>query len=107
MDDEDAGESEAVFATLPTDFAPAQVRDSELAAALTTFWLNIPLRVSTSCSTPYVGRRLALTSALFSDERRQSSLEQSYRGFCERCGTPGDCLALFDDGPHLHAEDQA
>ncbi|WP_052518979.1 hypothetical protein [Archangium violaceum] len=105
-DDEDTGEGEAVFANLPTDFQPVQVSDSELTAALTTFWLQVPLRVSTSCPPLYVGRRLALASTPLSGEAWQSDLARSYGRFCERRGTPGDCLTLFDDGPHLQASDK-
>jgi hypothetical protein len=105
-DDEDTGEGEAVFASLPTDFPPVQVSDSELTASLATFWLNIPLRVSTSCPPLYVGRQLALASTPLSGEAWQSELARSYGRFCERRGTPGDCLTLLDDGPHLQANDK-
>ena len=104
--DEGTGEGEAVFSNLPTDFQPVQVSDSELAAALTTFWLQVPLRVSTSCPPLYVGRKLALASAPLSGEAWQSDLAQSYGRFCQRRGTPGDCLTLFDDGPRLQANDK-
>jgi hypothetical protein len=105
-DDEDTGEGEAVFSTLPTDFQPVRVSDAELNAALATFWLEVPLRVSTSCPPLYVGRKLALASAPLSGEAWQSDLAQSYGRFCERRGTPGDCLTLFDDGPRLQANDK-
>ncbi|QRO00696.1 hypothetical protein JRI60_17515 [Archangium violaceum] len=105
-DDEDTGEGEAIFSNLPTDFQPVRVSDSELAAALTTFWLQVPLRVSASCPPLYVGRKLALASAPLSGEAWQSGLAQSYGRFCERRGTPGDCLTLFDDGPRLQADDK-
>jgi hypothetical protein len=104
--DDDTGEGEAVFPTLPTDFQPVQVSDAELSAALTTFWLQIPLRVSTSCPPLYVGRKLALATTPLNGEAWQSNLAQSYGRFCERRGTPGDCLTLFDDGPHLQANDK-
>ncbi len=100
-DEGDTGEGEAIFSKLPTDFAPVRVSDAELSAAMTTLWLNIPLRVSASCPPLYVGRRLALASAPLSGEAWQSDLAQSYGRFCERCGTPGDCLTLFEDGPRL------
>jgi hypothetical protein len=105
-EDEDPGEGEAVFSHLPTDFQPVRVGDSEFTAALTTFWLHVPLRVSTSCAPLYVGRKLALASVPSSGEAWQSDLAQSYRRFCERRGTPGDCLTLFDDGPRLQADDK-
>jgi len=105
-DDEDSGEGEAVFSNLPTDFQPVRVGDSDFTAALTTFWLQVPLRVSTSCPPLYVGRKLALASVPSSGEAWQSDLAQSYGRFCERRGTPGDCLTLFDDGPRLQADDK-
>jgi hypothetical protein len=102
----DGGQGEAVFAKLPTDFAPVQVSDSEVTAALTTLWLNMPLRVATSSPRLYVGSRLALASTPLSGEAWQSDLARSYGQFCERCGTPGDCLTLFDDGPHFQDDDK-
>jgi len=105
-DDGDRGEDGVVFANLPKDFAPVRVGASELTAALTTLWLNVPMRVSTSRSPLYVGRRLLLASAPLSGEAWQLDLARSYGRFCERRGTPGDCLTLFDDGPHLQANDR-
>ncbi|MGZ3458665.1 MAG: SitA5 family polymorphic toxin [Archangium sp.] len=99
-------QGEAFFTALPTDFAPVQVSDSELAAALTTLWLNMPLRVSTSRPPLYVGRRMALASMPLRGEAWQSDMAQSYGRFCERCGTPGDCLTLFEDGPRLQDDDK-
>jgi hypothetical protein len=101
---EDQGE--AFFARLPTDFAPVQVSDAEFSAAMTTLWLNMPLRVVASHPPLYVGRRLALASAPLSGEAWQSDLARSYGLFCERCGTPGDCLTLFEDGPRLQDDDK-
>jgi hypothetical protein len=100
------GQGEAFLARLPTDFAPVRVSDSELTAALTTLWLNMPLRVATSGGPLYVGRRLALASAPLSGEAWQSGLARSYGQFCERYGTPGDCLTLFEDGPRLQDDDK-
>jgi len=105
-DDEDTGEGEAIFSSLPMDFPSVQVSDSELTASLATFWLHIPLRVSASCPPLYVGRQLALASTPLNGEAWQSELARSYGRFCERRGTPGDCLTLFDDGPHLQANDK-
>jgi len=104
--DEGVDTGEAVFSNLPTDFQPVQVSESELTAVLTTFWIHFPLRVSTSYHPLYVGRKLALASAPLSGESWQSDLAQSYGRFCQRRGTPGDCLTLFDDGPHLQATDK-
>ncbi|MFY0567887.1 hypothetical protein ACN28E_29215 [Archangium lansingense] len=103
---DEAGAGEAVFATLPTDFTPVRVGDSELTAALTTFWLNLPSRVATSRPPLYVGRQLALVSSPSSDNEWQSELARSYGRYCERCGTPGDCLTLFEDGPQWQDEDK-
>ncbi|HEX5748810.1 MAG TPA: hypothetical protein VFZ09_21390 [Archangium sp.] len=104
---EDGGQQgEALFAKLPTDFAPVQVSDAEFSAAMTTLWLNMPLRVAASRQPLYVGRRLALASAPLSGEAWQSDLARSYVHFCERCGTPGDCLTLFEDGPRIQDDDK-
>ena len=97
----DGSQGEAFFARLPTDFAPVQVSDAEFSAAMTTLWLDMPLRVAASRPPLYVGRRLALASAPLSGEAWQSDLARSYGHFCERCGTPGDCLTLFEDGPRI------
>jgi hypothetical protein len=105
-EDEDTGEGEAVFATLPTDFRPVQVGDSEFVATLVGLVLDIPLRVATSCPPLYVGRRLALASSPVGAEAWQSDLARSYGRFCERLGTPGDCLTLFEDGPRLQDDDK-
>jgi len=99
-------EEEAFFAKLPTDFAPVQVSDAEFSETMTTLWLNMPLRVAASRPPLYVGRRLALASAPLSGEAWQSDLARSYGHFCERCGTPGDCLTLFEDGPRIQDDDK-
>ena len=103
---EDGGQEEAIFAKLPTDFAPVQVSDAEFSAAMTTLWLDMPLRLAASRAPVYVGRRLALASAPVSGEAWQSDLARSYGRHCERCGTPGDCLTLFEDGPAFQDDDK-
>jgi hypothetical protein len=103
---DDGSRGEAVFTRLPTDFAPVRMSDSELKAALTTLWLNMPLRVATSRPPLHVGRRLALASVSLSGEVWQSGLAQSYGRYCERCGTPGDCLTLFEDGARFQDDDK-
>jgi hypothetical protein len=66
---DDGHEGDFVFAKLPTDFAPVQVNDSDLTAALATLWLNMPLRVATSHPPPlYVGHKLTLVSMPLSGE---------------------------------------
>ena len=62
-EEEDTGEDEAVFATLPTNFAPVQVGNIEFTGALTTFWLNIPLRVAT-CTSSVVRRSQTSTGVI-------------------------------------------
>ncbi len=103
---EDGGQGEAIFAKLPTDFAPVQVSNAEFSAAMTTLWLDIPLRVAASRPPVYVGRRLVLASAPLSGRGWQSDLARSYGLHCERCGTPGDCLTLFEDGPGFQDDDK-
>jgi hypothetical protein len=103
---DDGSEGEAIFARLPTDFAPVQVSDAEFSVAMTTLWLDMPLRVAASRPPLHVGCRLALASAPSSGEAWQSDMAQSYGRHCERCGTPGDCLSLFEDGPHFQDEDK-
>jgi hypothetical protein len=105
-DAEDGSEGEAIFAKLPTDFAPVQVSDAEFSEAMTTLWLNMPLRVAASRPPLYVGRRLALASAPLSGKAWRSDLARSYGLHCERCGTPGDCLTLFEDGPGFQDDDK-
>lgn len=98
---------ETAFTRLPTDFAPVQVSESDVTAALTTLWLNTPLRVAATSRSPlYVGRKLALASAPSSDKAWRSDLAQSYGHYCKRCGTPGDCLTLFEDGPLFQDDDK-
>jgi hypothetical protein len=103
---EEGSQGEAVFAKLPTDFAPVRVSDAEFSAAMTTLWLDMPLRVAVSQPSLYVGRRLALASAPLNGKAWQSDLARSYGQFCEQCGTPGDCLTLFEDGPRLQNDDK-
>ena len=100
------GQGEALFTKLPTDFAPVQVSDAEFSAAMATLWLDIPLRVAAFRPPLYVGRRLALASAPLSGEAWRSELARSYGQFCEQCGTPGDCLTLFEDGPRFQDGDK-
>ncbi|WNG54120.1 hypothetical protein F0U59_04420 [Archangium gephyra] len=99
-------EAEAFFTRLPTDFAPVQVSAPEFSAAMTTLWLDMPHRVAASRPSLHVGRRLALASAPLCGEARQSDLARSYGQFCERCGNPGDCLTLFEDGSLFQDDDK-
>jgi hypothetical protein len=103
---DDRGQGEAVFTKLPTDFAPVQVSATEFSAAMATLWIDMPLRVAASRPPLYVGRRLAWAPEPLSGEAWQSTLARSYGLYCERCGTPGDCLTLFEDGPRFQDDDK-
>jgi hypothetical protein len=83
-----------------------QVSDFELNEALSSLVLNMSLRVSGSHVPFYLGRKLALASAPYAGDEWRTPLAQSYGRFCERQGTPGDCLELFKDGPGLDGEDK-
>jgi hypothetical protein len=107
---EEAEEGEAadklVRLSLPTRFGAVQVSDFELNEALATLVLNMPLRVAGSHFPLYLHRKLALASASLTGEEWRTPLARSYGSFCERQGTPGDCLGLFKDGPGLDGEDK-
>jgi hypothetical protein len=104
MDGEVGDERVQLF--LPTRFGALRVSDSELNEALSTLVLNLPLRVA-DCPVPlYLHRKLALTSARLTGEEWRTPLARSYGSFCERQGTPGDCLGLLEDGPGLDGEDK-
>ncbi|OJT20384.1 hypothetical protein BO221_30655 [Archangium sp. Cb G35] len=80
--------------------------DSELDEAMATLVLNVPLRLA-DCPVPlYLHRKLALASVPLTGEEWRTPLARSYGSFCERQGTPGDCLGLFKDGPGLDGEDK-
>jgi len=100
------GQGEAFFAKLPTDFEPVRVSDAEFSAAMATLWLNTPLRLAAPRLPLYVGRRLTLASASVTGEAWQSDLARSYGRHCERGGSPGDCLTLFEDGPGFQDDDK-
>ncbi|QRN94042.1 AHH domain-containing protein [Archangium violaceum] len=97
---------ERVHLFLPTRFGAVQVSDFELNDALATLVLNMPLRVADSHFPLYLHRKLALASASLTSEEWRTPLARSYGSFCERQGTPGDCLGLFKDGPGLDGEDK-
>ncbi|QRN93562.1 AHH domain-containing protein [Archangium violaceum] len=99
-------EGEVVRLSLPTRFGAVQVSDFELNEALTTLVLNMPLRVAGSHFPLYLHRKLALASVPLTGEEWRTPLARSYGRFCERQGTPGDCLGLFKDGPGLDGEDK-
>ncbi len=98
-------QGEAVFARLPASFTPVQVEDAEFKSALVTWVLEVPLRVASP--TPVrPGGGLAPGTGGSGEESWQSALARSYGQLCERRGTPGDCLTLLEDGPHLQADDK-
>ena len=99
------GNEARVFARLPTDFEPVRIGDAELEAALVTLVLQMPLRVARSAPVR-PGGGLAPGSGGSGREAWSSDLARSYGGMCERRGSPGDCLTLLDDGPHLQADDK-
>nr|WP_257463327.1 hypothetical protein [Archangium lipolyticum] len=87
------------------DFAPVQVGEAEFTAAVSALLLDMPLRVVSSARVQ-PGGRLAPGSGGSGGDAWQSDLARSYGRFCERRGTQGDCLTLFDDGPQLQADDK-
>ena len=97
---------ERVRHSLPTRFGAVQVSDFELNEALATLVLNMPLRVAGSHFPLSPNRKLALASFPLTGEAWRTPLARSYGSFCERQGTPGDCLGLFKDGPGLDGEDK-
>ncbi|MFY0568928.1 AHH domain-containing protein [Archangium lansingense] len=105
-DAEGEAADERVRLSLPTRFGAVQVSDYELNEALATLVLNMPLRVAGAHSPLYLHRKLALASVSLTGEAWRTPLARSYGSFCERQGTPGDCLELFKDGPGLDGEDK-
>jgi HNH/ENDO VII superfamily nuclease len=99
-------QDELIHLSLSTRFGAVQVSDFELNEALATLVLNLPLRVADSHFPLYPNRKLALASVPLTGEEWRTPLARSYGGFCERSGTPGDCLGLFKDGPGLSGEDK-
>ena len=97
---------ELVHLSLPTRFGAVQVSDFELNEALTTLILNMPLRVAGAHFPLYLHRKLALSSVPLTGEEWRTPLARSYGSFCERRGTPGDCLGLFKDAPGLGGGDK-
>ena len=89
-----------------SDVAPVQVGGPEFSAALTSLWLELPLRVAVVRAPPPVGGRVLLASASWVDEAWRSELGRAYGGYCARRDSPGDCLSLFEDGPHWRDEDK-
>jgi hypothetical protein len=97
---------EAVFGTLPTDFEPVRLQETEVMSALTQLMLEIPLRVASSPAPSSPGLRLAPGAGGSGGEAWQSALSQDYGRFCERRGTPGDCLNMLKDVPLFQADDK-
>ena len=78
----------------------------ELDAALATLVLELPLRVAVAPPRLYLDQRLAQAFLSLKGEAWRTPLARAYGRLCERGGTPGDCLALFEDGPGLDGEDK-
>jgi hypothetical protein len=97
---------ERVHLSLSARFEAVRVSDLQLNEALTTLVLNMPLRVADSSFPLYLHRKLALASTPLTGEAWRTPLAQAYGHFCERQGSPGDCLGLFKDGPGLDGEDK-
>lgn len=100
------GQGERVFVTLRTDFVPVQVSAAEFTAAVTSLVLDMPLRVAPSQVPMRPGRRYAWASEPLTGGGWQSELARSYGSFCERRGTSGDCLSLFEDGFQFQDDDK-
>ena len=88
---------ERIRLSLPTRFGAVHVSDFELNEALTTLVLKAPLRTAGSRFPLYLHRKLALASAPLTGEAWRTPLARFYGSFCERQGTPGDCLELFKE----------
>ncbi|WP_309894972.1 AHH domain-containing protein [Archangium sp.] len=95
-----------VHLSLSTRFGAVQVSRFELHQALATLVLHTPLRVADASPPLYLHRMLAQASVPLTGEAWRTPLAQAYGRFCERCGTPGDCLSLFQDWPGLDGEDK-
>jgi hypothetical protein len=100
---EEEAEDRPVHLSLSTRFPAVQVSRFELHQALATLVLHTPLRVAGAPAPLYL---LARASGPLSGEAWRTPLAQAYGRFCERCGTPGDCLSLFQDWPGLDGEDK-
>jgi hypothetical protein len=104
--EEEEAEDRPVHLSLSTRFPAVQVSRFELHQALSTLVLHTPLRVAGARAPLYLHRMLAQASVPLSGEQWRTPLAQAYGRFCERCGTPGDCLSLFEDWPGLDGEDK-
>jgi hypothetical protein len=102
----EASADRSVHLSLSTRFPAVQVSRFELHQALATLVLHRPLRVASTPAPLYLHRMLAQASVPLSGEAWRTPLAQAYGRFCERCGTPGDCLSLFEDWPGLDGEDK-
>jgi len=100
---EEEAADRSVHLSLSTRFPAVQVNSFELHQALSTLVLHTPLRVASAPAPRYL---LARASLPLSGEAWRTPLALAYGRFCERCGTPGDCLSLFEDWPGLDGEDK-
>lgn len=90
-DDEDA----SVRTSLPTDFGAVRVSEAEFREAMAGLLREMPPRVA-----------FCRSSVQPAGEAWLPELAKSYGRYCERRGTPGDCLELFEDGSRLDARDK-
>lgn len=99
-----ASEEEVAWVHLSMNFASTQVSHSEFTSALEDLLLNMPVRIAPAHQSLQAGRSFALgTGSLLQGE---SDVVKNYGRWCERRGTPGDCLSLSEDGPFLDALDK-
>ncbi len=97
-----------VTLTVSTNFAPARLSEWEFREALSRLLLEVPLELRPRAALPLGGgRRVVLASAWRPpDASIQTDVERGYFRFCERNGTPGDCLLLLQDAPLLTSRDR-
>lgn len=98
-----ASAEEVAWVHLSTDFPPTQVPHREFVSALEDLLLNMPLRIAPAHQPLQAGRRFALGASSLQGE---SDVVENYGHWCERRGTPGDCLDLSEDAPYLDASDK-
>ena len=104
--DGEGAEPEAVFATLPTNFAPVHVSEAEFTDAVVTLLLHMPLRVAAAHPPLALGPGLTRVSLIVGQDEREWELVQAYGQFCEQRGSAGDCLSLLGDEPRLRGDDK-
>ncbi len=102
-----AREAERVVVALPVDFRPVEVTEEQFTSALAELVLTMPLRVARAPAPLSSRHALVLATGQLPSHEWQVELTQDYGGFCARRGTHGDCLELFDNGPHWEDKDKS